>query len=92
MALMRGTQAGRIDTALHLGAYFILALLVLTPLVISPGTFSHFVVSKAIYSRVLIEILVCVWTVLLIRIPKYRPQFSWIVLAFAIYVVVENSH
>ena len=67
----------------------LLALLLLTPLVISPGTFAHFAASKAIYARVLIEIVFVVWVFLAIKFPEFRPPRSRILLAFFLYAVAS---
>lgn len=67
----------------------LIGLLLLTPLVISPGVFAHFSVSKAIYARSVIEILVVVWAVLMLRSPDYRPRHSWVIIALSIYVLAS---
>jgi O-antigen ligase len=77
------------SAVLTTGIYLLVALLLLTPLVISPGAFAHFVVSKAMYARALIEILVVLWVFLLIKDSRFRPPGSLILLAFALYVLAS---
>lgn len=72
------------SAVLTTGVYLLVAFLLLMPLVISPGAFAHFVVSKAIYARALIEVLVLLWMFLLIRDSRFRPPGSWVLLAFAL--------
>jgi hypothetical protein len=75
------------SAVLTAGIHLLVALLLLTPLVISPGAFAHFVVSKAIYARTLIEGLVVLWMFLLIKGSRFRPPGSWVLLAFALYAL-----
>jgi hypothetical protein len=67
----------------------LLVLLLLTPLVISPGTFAHFAVSKAIYARVLIEIMFVAWVFLAVRYPEFRPPRSRVLLTLSLYVIAS---
>ena len=66
-----------------------IALLLLTPLVISPGAFAHFSVSKAVYARTIIEVLGVVWVLLMLKSPRFRPAHSWVILAFTGYVAAS---
>jgi hypothetical protein len=66
-----------------------IALLVLTPLVISPGVFAHFSLSKAVYARSLIELLAVAWAVQMLRSPELRPRHSWVVLALLAYLLAS---
>ncbi len=68
------------------------ALVFLTPLVVMadplPPTFFPFVVGKAIYSRIVIEIALALWLVLFLRSPAYRLRSSWLIPILATYVAV----
>lgn len=60
------------------------ALLLLTPLVVSIETAYPFVVGKAVYSRTVIEALFALWAVLALVNPRYRPPRSWLLAWFGI--------
>ena len=60
--------------AIHLG----IALLLLTPFVVSPGTIFPLGLGKALWSRTLIEIVFALWAVLALAGPAYRPPRSWV--------------
>ena len=77
------------SAVLTAGIHLLVALLLLMPLVISPDIFAHFVVSKAIYARILIEILAVLWVFLRVKDPRFRPPGSWVLLAFALYTLVS---
>lgn len=64
--------------ALLLGVWAGMALLCLTPFVVTQSTGFPFVVGKAVYSRVLIEIVCALWVVLALYAPAYRPRWSWV--------------
>ena len=68
------------EKALERGIFSGIALLVLTPFVISPGTIFPFVLGKALWSRSLIEIVFALWTVLALARPRYRPPRSRLLL------------
>jgi len=65
-----------------------LVLLLWMPLIITPSTLQPFGVGKALYARVVIEVVTGLWLLLLIRHPAYRPPRSRILLLFAGYVIV----
>lgn len=69
-----------------------IGLVFLTPLVVMsdplPPTFFPFVVGKAIYSRIVIEIALAFWLVLVLRSPAYWLRSSWLIPILAIYVGV----
>ena len=69
--------------AIKLGALLIL----LTPLVVTQSTLFPYVVGKSTYSRALIEIVLACWIALALRQPAYRPQRSWVLWLFGIYLV-----
>ena len=60
-----------------------LALLLLTPFVVTPGTIFPFTVGKAMWSRSLVEIVFALWAVLALARPQYRPPRSWLLLLLA---------
>ena len=60
------------------------ALLLLTPFVVSIETAYPFVVGKAVYSRTVIEVLFALWAVLAFANPRYRPPRSWLLAWFGI--------
>ena len=74
-ALRRGVPA------LRGGVLAGIVLLLATPLVATPGTVFPTVVGKALYSRVLIEIVVALWVALAALRPEYRPPRSWLLVA-----------
>ena len=63
-------------------------LIVLMPLIVTTNTFFPFIVGKALYARTLIEIAFALWLVLAYAFPAYRPRRSWLVLGFAVYLIV----
>ena len=78
-----------VDRALLIIAKTGLLLVLAMPLVVTRDTFFPFVVGKALYSRVLIEIAFAVWIVLAVRNASYRPVLSRLMIAFAVYLVVS---
>ena len=78
-----------VDRALLIIAKTGLLLVLVMPLVVTRDTFFPFVVGKALYSRVLIEIAFAVWIVLAVRNASYRPVLSRLMIAFAVYLVVS---
>ena len=78
-----------IDRALLIAARTVVLLVLVTPLVVTRDAFFPFVVGKALYSRVLIELAFAVWIVLAVRNASYRPVASRLMIAFAIYLVVS---
>ncbi len=65
-----------------------IVLLLWMPMVVTTETLFPFVVGKALYARGLIEVITALWVVLILWDSRYRPPRSWILLAFAIYVLV----
>ena len=68
------------DKALRVGVLAGIALLLLTPFVVTPGTVFPYVVGKALWSRSIIEIVFALWAVLALAKPEYRPPRSWLLL------------
>ena len=59
------------------------------PLVVTTSTYFPYVVGKAIYARVVIEITFALWLILVLYFSKYRPSRSWILVAFGAWLVVS---
>ena len=53
-----------------------------------PVLFFPYIVGKALYSRLLIELVFAMWLVLAFWYPAYRPHRSRLILIFAIYVLI----
>ena len=64
-------------------------MVLLTPLIVSAGTYFPFVVGKAIYSRSIIEVTFVLWLMLILYSPQYRPGRSWVVAAFGLWLLVS---
>ena len=75
------------STALTAGVRGGLVLLLLLPLVITPTMYPA-MVGKALYARGLIEIITALWVVGLLWKIAPRPPRSWVLLAFAAYVII----
>ena len=60
---------------------FLLIMVCLLPLVVSPNTLYPFIVGKAIYARVMIEVAFVLWLVLITYAPENRPKHSWVLVA-----------
>ena len=65
----------------------IIGLILLLPFVVTSSTFFPYIVGKAIWSRILIELLFALWVVLAVRRPEYRLPRSWIAIAFGLFVI-----
>ena len=72
-----------LHNALRWGVFVGIALLLLTPFVVTPETLFPFVVGKALWSRSIIEIVFALWAVLALAQPAYRPPRSWLLLVLA---------
>ena len=66
-----------------------LLLLPVIPLLVTPSTLFPFVVGKALFARVVIEITFALWLALIIYYPRHRPAKSWILGALALWVLVS---
>ena len=64
-------------------------LVLLTPLIVSTGTYFPFVVGKAIYSRSIIEVTFVLWLLLMLYDPQYRLGRSWVIAAFGLWLVIS---
>ena len=72
-----------VERALLWGVRAGLALLLLTPFVISENTVYPFVVGKALYARMLIEVVFALWVALACLNPAFRPPRSWLLVLLA---------
>ena len=66
----------------------LICLVFVLPLVVSPQTIFPFVVGKAIYSRILIEIIFGLWVIILCIDSRYRPKLSFIYIALLLYIAI----
>ena len=65
----------------------VMAVLIV-PLVVTTSTYFPYVVGKAIYARVIIEITLALWLILILYYSEYRPSRSWILIAFGVWLLV----
>ena len=65
----------------------VMAVLIV-PLVVTTSTYFPYVVGKAIYARVVIEITLALWLILILYYSEYRPSKSWILVAFGAWLLV----
>ncbi len=65
-----------------------LMAVLIVPLVVTTSTYFPYVVGKAIYARVVIEITFALWLILVLYYSDYRPSRSWILIAFGAWLVV----
>ena len=82
-------QSQGLEKLLRFGIFAGIALLLLTPFVITPGTIFPFVVGKAVWSRSIIEVVFVLWAVLALARPEYRPPRSWLLILLAAGLVVS---
>ena len=66
-----------------------LMAVLIVPLVVTTSTYFPYVVGKAIYARVIIEITFALWLILVLYFSGYRPSRSWILIAFGAWVIVS---
>ena len=78
------------STAVALSLRGGLIVLLLMPLVITPKTLALFLLGKALYARALIEIITALWIFGLLWKFAPRPPRSWVLLAFAAYVIIAT--
>ena len=67
-----------------------ICLVLTTPLVVSQNTVFPFVVGKAVFARSLIEITFVFWAALVLFHPRRRPAWSWVIAAFAVWLLVSS--
>ncbi|MBU6323666.1 O-antigen ligase family protein [Patescibacteria group bacterium] len=59
----------------------------LIPLIVFNGFFFPFITGKAFFFRIIVEIGFAAYAVLALAEPKYRPKWSWVFAAFALFVL-----
>lgn len=64
-------------------------LAALTPLVVTNGTLFPYIVGKAIYARVVIELTFALWMLLIFYYPQHRLARSWVLGAFGLWLAVS---
>lgn len=69
-----------LETALRAALFVGIALLLLTPFIVTPETMFPFVVGKGMWSRSVIAVVFALWVVLALAKPRYRPPRSWLLL------------
>ena len=69
-----------LEPALRAALFVGIALLLLTPFVVTPETLFPFVVGKGVWSRSVIAVVFALWAVLALAKPRYRPPRSWLLL------------
>lgn len=66
-------------------------MVLLVPLLVMsaplPATYFPFIVGKALYARVVTEIVFGLWIVLIVAYPRYRQPKSWILAIFALFLL-----
>ena len=72
------------EEALRWGILAGIALLLLTPFVVTPSTLFPLVVGKALWSRSIVAVVLALWVLLALRDPAYRPPRSWLLLLLAV--------
>ncbi len=92
--MSHGRQAAAVrlrlpEKALLHGIWTGLVLLLLTPFVITPQTIFPFVVGKALYARVIIELIFGLWVLLAVSRPAYRPPRSRLLILFGLVLGVS---
>ena len=84
-----GERATGADAALLWGARAALLAVLLIPLLVTSNSMFPYVVGKALFARAAIEVGFALWLILLIRNPAYRPAKSWVIAAFAGWLIVS---
>ena len=64
-------------------------LVMLTPLIVTGGALFPYIVGKAIYARVVIELTFALWLLLIFYYPQHRLPRSWVLAAFALWLAVS---
>jgi len=58
------------------------------PLFVSNSVFFPFISGKNFAFRIIVEIILASWVLLMLRVPEYRPRSSWISKALIVFVLV----
>ncbi|MDO8576688.1 MAG: O-antigen ligase family protein [bacterium] len=70
---------------LVIGALFLLTLI---PFLVPTSLFFPFITGKNFFFRIVIEVMTGGWLALALVYPQYRPRRSWILAAFALFVII----
>ncbi len=71
------------EQVLRFGVFAGIALLLLTPFVVTSHTIFPYIVGKAVWSRSIIEVTFALWAALALAKPEYRPRRSWLLVVLA---------
>lgn len=66
----------------------VFAIPVLVPFIISGSMFFPYITGKNFTFRIITEVILSAWVLLALLDARYRPRFSWMLAAFALFVVV----
>lgn len=80
---------GMIKDALRwvaLGGVFVMPVII--PFIVSASMFFPYITGKNFTFRIIVEIIFAAWVLLALLDARYRPRFSWVLAAFALFVVV----
>ena len=66
-----------------------ISLVLMTPLIVTQDLFFPFVVGKALFARSIIEITFAFWAALVLFHRRLRPSWSWVIIAFAVWLLVS---
>jgi len=69
---------------IKLGAY----LTVFTPLIVNQRSFFPFVTPKTIYFRILIEIMLAAYLILVVYFPRYRPKINSVFVSILVFIFI----
>lgn len=67
-----------------------LILCLFTPLIVSSFTYFPFVVGKAIFFQILVELILLLYLILALIAPQYRPRFNWLTGTVLIYFLIAT--
>ncbi|RJQ34506.1 hypothetical protein C4568_02505 [Candidatus Parcubacteria bacterium] len=60
----------------------------IVPFIVADGLFFPYIVGKNFVFRILVEIMASFWLALAVCMPQYRPRRSWVLGAFALFVLI----
>jgi len=82
-------QTESVQKVLICGIWAGILLLLFTPLVVSTQTIFPFIVGKAVYARIIIDLVFGLWLLLVLLNPAYRPPRSRLLYLFLAYLVAS---
>ena len=68
-----------------IGAVFLLPIV---PFIVANTYFFPYITGKNFTFRILVEIMAAAWLALALCVPQYRPRRSWVLAAFAVFVLI----